>query len=215
MLYYGLAALLGVVSVLILGAVIAKGWRVEWLWSWLKGNLLLLSLLVGLILALAAWDLHQFKPVQMGSNVGTLTFIEVAPQQFNVQLSSHDDLRLKLEGDLWEMDVQVLRWRGLGYAIGLQDGYRLHRLAGRYLALEQQRDALPPQQDILHGTPSWRDLWYWLDRLGTQSLLEADAFTLRFIPMVDGATFNLEIGATGLTPVPMNEAATEALERFE
>ena len=215
MQYYGLTAVLAVLALLMVALAVARGWRLEWLWSWFKGNLLLLALLVGFGFALAAWDMHQFRSVQPGSSVTTLTFTEVAPQQFDVQLSGHGTRRVRLEGDLWEMDVQVLRWHGLGHAIGLQDGYRLHRLAGRYLALEQQRDALANRQGMLHGTPAWRDLWHWLDRSGSDALLAADAFTLRFMPMADAAVFNLEIGATGLTPVPMNKAATEALKRFE
>lgn len=211
MQFNGLAALLVLLALLVLAGVVARGWRFDWLLPWLKGNLLLLILALSAVLGLAAWELQQFKTVQAGSSVATLTFHQVGPQLFDVELGGSESQRVRVNGDQWELDAQTLRWRGLGHAIGLQDGYRLHRLAGRYLALEQQQTAAATPGGLLHATPSWRDLWYWLDRSGNQSLLEADAFRVRFMPMVDGAHYALEIGATGLTPVPLNQAATDAL----
>lgn len=215
MQFYGLAALLVLLVFLILAVVIARGWRLEWLLPWLKGSLLLLALAFSAMLSVAAWEMQQFKTLESVSTVATLEFREVGPQLFEVELSGVESGRVRLNGDQWELDAQVLRWRGFGHAIGLQDGYRLHRLAGRYLALEQQRSADAPLSGLLNATPSWSDLWYWLDRSGNQVLLEADAFTLRFMPMTDGARYGLEIGATGLTPVPLNQAAIDALKRFE
>jgi hypothetical protein len=213
MQYYGLAALLVLLALLVLALAIARGWRLDWLLPWLKGNLLLLALAISAVLGIAAWEMQQFKSLESGSTVVTLEFTEVGPQLFDVELSGGEAGRVRLNGDQWELDAQVLRWRGLGHAIGLQDGYRLHRLAGRYLALEQQQGADAPPSGLLHATPSWRDLWHWLDRSGNQTLLEADAFTLRFMPMTSGARYGLEIGATGLTPLPLNQAATDAMKR--
>ncbi|MFO7705258.1 MAG: hypothetical protein R6V43_09010 [Halopseudomonas sp.] len=212
MQYYGLTALLVLLALLVLVGVIARGWRLDWLLPWLKGNLLLLVLAFSAVLGLAAWEMQQFKTLQTGSSVATLTFHQVGPQLFDVELRDNQSQRqrVRLNGDLWELDAQALRWRGLGHAIGLQDGYRLHRLAGRYLALEQQQAADAAPGGLLHATPNWRDLWYWLDRSGNQTLLEADAFRVRFMPMTDGAAYVLEMGATGLTPVPLSRAVTDA-----
>lgn len=215
MQYYGLATLLALLAVLILLVVVSRGWRLGWLWPWIKGNLLLAALGLSVALGLAAWDMHQFKSLQSGSNIATLEFREITPQDFEVVLTTTETRRLRLNGDLWEMDAQILRWRGFGHAIGLQDGFRLYRLSGRYLALEQQRGEVGSQSGSLHGTPRWRDTWHWLDRSGSRAVVEADAFTIRFMPMADGALFNIEIGSTGLTPVPVNQQAKDALTRFE
>lgn len=214
MQYYGLTALLLVLALLVLALAIAGGWRMGWLLPWLKGNLLLLALVFSAVLGLAAWELHQFKTLEPGSTVTTLTFRELGPQLYEVEMSGAGSQKVRINGDQWELDAQVLRWRGLGHAIGLHDGYRLHRLSGRYLALEQQQNAGVAPARLLHATPGWRDLWYWLDSSGSQRLLEADAFTLRFMPMTEGARYALEIGVTGLTPVPLNQAATEALKPY-
>ena len=36
------------------------------------------------------------------------------------------------------LDLNLLRWKSLAELIGLESGYRLERLSGRYLAVEQQ-----------------------------------------------------------------------------
>lgn len=217
MQYYGLAGLVLVIVALILLAVIRAGWRLSWLLGWLKGNLLLLGVLLSGALAIVAWEIQQFKTLEPGANVATLEFRKAGPQQYELLFSAGTEPRsIILEGDMWQLDAQVLRWRGLAQAIGLQDGYRLHRLTGRYLTLEQQRGlASAEQSGVLHQTPAWRDAWGWLDRLDGGALLETDAFVVRFIPMAEGARFGIEIGETGLTPVPMNRQAMNAMQRSQ
>jgi hypothetical protein len=217
MQYYGLAGLVLVVVALILLAVLRAGWRLTWLLPWLKGNLLLLAVFLAAALAISAWELQQFKTLETGANVATLEFRKLGPQQYEVIYSAGAEPQsIPLEGDLWQLDAQVLRWQGLGSAIGLEDGYRLHRLTGRYLTLEQQRGLLAGEQrGVLHQTPAWRDAWRWLDHLDGGAILETDAFVVRFIPIAEGARFGIEIGETGLTPVPMNRQAMNAMQRSE
>lgn len=217
MQYYGLAGLVLVVVALILLAVFRAGWRLGWLLPWLKGNLLLLAVLLAGALGAVAWELQQFKTLEPGANVATLEFRKLDSQRFEVIFTAGAEPRsITLEGDMWQLDAQVLRWHGLGHAIGLQDGYRLHRLKGRYMALEQQRELQETGRvDVLHGTPGWRDAWYWLDMLEGDALLGTDAFVVRFIPMAEGARFGIEIGETGLTPVPMNRQAMNAMQRSQ
>ncbi|AQZ95497.1 hypothetical protein ACFSB1_00675 [Halopseudomonas phragmitis] len=216
MQYLGLAVLVGVVALLMLLIVLRLGWRPGWWLAWLKGNLLVLGLAASLAIGLAAWDLHYYRPLEGDGTVATLELRQLGPQRYEVLVNEAGKTRrLTLDGDQWELDAQVLRWAGLPHVLGLQDGYRLHRLRGRYLALEQQRQQDAQLNSQLHATPTWRDLWQWLDQLNADLWLRADAFTVRFMPLADGARFAIESGVTGLTPVPLNPAAVEALQRFE
>lgn len=215
MQFLGLALIVAVVSVVVALLVLSQGWRLRWLAGWLRGNLLLAALALAVVLGLAAWDLQSFRVIEGKSTAGTLSFTQVAPQQYDALITTAaGEQRVRLAGDLWELEVQVLRWQGLASVIGLEDGYRLHRLLGRYLALEQQRQASSALVANLDSAPAWRDLWQWLDRVGGGSLVHADAFEVRFVPLVDGARFSLDIGPTGLTPEPLNPQAKEALKRF-
>lgn len=212
MQYAGLAALVGCLALLILYVALRLGWRLDWLLAWLKGSLLLLLLACCATVAVAAWELYQFRPITEGGRIASLTLDKTAPQRYAAILESDSGAQhLQLEGDLWELEVQVLRWQGLLHALGLADGYRLSSLNGRYLALEQQHETDAILVRPLHTTPHWRDAWHWLDRLNL-SWLYADAFAIRFMPAAHGARYAFEIGATGLSPVAMNMQALEALQ---
>ncbi|WP_341705997.1 hypothetical protein [Halopseudomonas sp.] len=216
MQFLGLALIAAVVAGFLVLLALSQGWRLNWLGGWLRGNLLLALLALAAVVGLAAWDVQHFRVIESKSTAGTLTFTQTAPQQYEAVIAGPEgEQRVSLAGDLWELEVQVLRWQGLTSVIGLEDGYRLHRLVGRYLALEQQRDASSVLAANLNPTPAWRDLWVWTDRLGGHSLIQADAFEVRFVPLVDGARFSLDIGPTGLTPEPLNAQAKAAMKRFK
>jgi len=217
MQYQGLAGLLALVAVILLVVALRFGWRPDWLLGWLKGWLLSLLVAGSVIAGLAAWELRQFRPLDTEHPVAVVEFRQLSPQQYEAFLSiagEESERQILIHGDLWELDAQVLRWRGLGEALGLQEGYRLNRLGGRYVAFEQQRNVAVALTARLHATPTWRDLWLWVDRQSDPRLLEADAFALRFMPLANGARFAVEIAPTGLTPVPLNPAAVEAVRRL-
>ncbi|PRB81457.1 hypothetical protein [Pseudomonas sp. MYb185] len=215
MQYAGLAALVGCLALLLLCLTLRFGWRLEWLLGWLKGCGLLLLLGVCVSAAAVAWELYQFRSITDGGRVATLELRQIAEQQYEARLdAAAGSHQLPLHGDLWELEVQVLRWRGLPHILGLEDGYRLNGVNGRYLRLEQQREMGAVLARPLHDTPPWRDAWRWLDRLDL-GWLYADAFAIRFMPMADGARYVIEIGATGLSPVAMNAQALGAMKGFE
>ena len=214
MQYLGLAVLVGCLALVLLYLTLRLGWRFEWLAGWVKGCGLVLLLLACGLIAAVAWELSRFQPIADGARVATLEFNRTTTGH-EVRLQSSAGIqRLPVPGQLWELDVQVLRWRGLPRMLGLEDGYRLNGLRGRYLAIEQQRELDAQQLRPLHQTPAWRDGWRWLDRMEL-SWLYADAFTIRFMPLADGARFAVEIGATGLSPVAMNAQALEAMRGLE
>lgn len=208
--FAGMAGLLLLLAVILVIVVVRLGWQLTWLLPWLRGQLITLLLACTLLLGLVAWDLSRYQTLPLE---GRLFTVEVRATD-----NGHD-LRLQhagqtsvhpLQGDLWRLDLQVLRWQGLAHVIGLQDGYRPYRLSGRFLLLERQRAGAT--QVELHDTPAWRDLWHWLDGASGNSWLMADAFSINFMPLADGARFAIEAGPTGLTPVPLNAQAMDALK---
>ena len=132
MQFPGLALIAAIIAAVLVLLTLSQGWRLRWLAGWLRGNLLLAALALAAVLGLAAWDLQSFRVIDGKGTAGTLSFTQVAPQQYDAVITtSAGEQRVRLAGDLWEMEVQVLRWQGLASLIGLEDGYRLHRLLGR------------------------------------------------------------------------------------
>ena len=215
MQYIGLAVLVACLALLLLYLTLRLGWRLEWLLGWLKGCVLLILLAMCTVIGLLAWELSRFTPITDGARAATLEFGHNGPQQHQARVTSNGvTQQLLVHGELWELDVQVLRWAGLPSLLGLEDGYRLNNLSGRYLTLEQQREMGASLAGPLHSTPPWRDAWRVLDKLNL-SWLYTDAFVIRFMPIADGARYAVEIGATGLSPVALNPQALEAMKGFD
>jgi hypothetical protein len=108
----------------------------------------------------------------------------------------------------------MLRWKSLAELIGLESGYRLERLSGRYLAVEQQNLARYGRVE-LSEKPLGVDIWQSLE-LGQRDMHLVDAQMLRvdYMPIADGAAYIVELAPTGLIAKPANAAATEALKNW-
>ena len=143
----------------------------------------------------------------------TLSFSADGPQRYRVNLlEGGEEREVTLEGDLWQLDARLLGWKGLAALIGLQPGYRLEKLSGRFLAIEQQQSARFARV-ALAESPYGIDLWRWL-RLGQRDLFlfEPQAARVTYLPIADGAVFSVSLGPTGLMAQPMNQVAQQALK---
>ena len=120
-----------------------------------------------------------------------------------------------LEGDLWQLDARLLDWKGLAALIGLQSGYRLEKLSGRFLAIEQQQTARHARVDLAHS-PYGIDLWRWM-RLSQRDLFlfDPEAARVTYLPIADGAVFAVSLSPTGLLAKPMNSVAEQALKDWQ
>ena len=116
-----------------------------------------------------------------------------------------------LEGDLWQLDLRALHWKGLATLIGLKPGFRLEKLSGRYLAVEQQDQARRPRVELGQSLAGI-DFWARLQDCQCASLvLEAQPHRVSYLPIADGAEYTIEMVPTGLLAKPMNAAAEQAM----
>jgi hypothetical protein len=215
MQYDGLAwvtALLAVLAILVAARILFSR---HWFLGWLRGTCGLAFLLLAGLLGLVAYDLYSYKPLPQDKPLVTLSFKADGPRY---QVSLMEDGRersVTVEGDLWQLDVRLLQWKGLAALIGLQPGYRLERLSGRFLAIEQQSQAQHGPV-ALAKSPYGIDLWRWL-RLGRHDLFmfEPQAQRITYLPIVDAAVYSVSLTSTGLLAQPMNQAAEQALQDWQ
>jgi hypothetical protein len=145
--------------------------------------------------------------------VAQLQFRQVAPQRYDAMLSLPDGTRASypLSGDQWQIDARMLKWQPFANVLGFDSAYRLDRLAGRYerIADEQGRDR------TVHalGEPPRIDLW---DFLRQRNLSWFDAYygSATYLPMADGAKFDVTVTQSGLIARPANDAAVRAIGRW-
>jgi len=213
MQYLGLAVVIALVGLIILWIALRMLFGGHWLLGWLRGTIGLLVLAGAAITGLIAWDIFSYRSLPEGSPVATLSFEADGAQRYKVRIEQGKELRFAtLEGDLWQLDARILRWKGIATLIGLEPGYRLHKLSGRYLAVEQQ-DQARYAEAVLAQSPLDADFWNWLRTCQCTSLvLEAQPQRVTFMPIADGASYRIEMNPTGLLASPANAAAEQVLK---
>ncbi|MET1080136.1 MAG: hypothetical protein ABWY06_19160 [Pseudomonas sp.] len=185
----------------------------HWFLGWLRGTFGLAFLGLAALVGVVAYDLVSYSALPLGKPIVTLSFQAEGPQRYRVNLlEGAGERSVTLDGDMWQLDTRLFRWKGLASLIGLEPGYRLEKLSGRFLAIEQQ-DLAQHAQVPLAESPYDVDFWRWL-RLGQHDLFlfDAQAQRVTYLPIADGAVYAVSETPTGLLAQPMNQAATQALK---
>lgn len=215
MQYLGLAIVIALLAVIVLLVALRLLLGGSWLMGWLRGTCGFVVLALAGLIGLIGYDISTYASLPGEQPLVTLTFQAQGPQRYEVRLDQGKETRTAmLEGDLWQLDLHMLRWKSLAELIGLESGYRLERLSGRYLAVEQQNLARYGRVE-LSEKPLGVDIWQSLE-LGQRDMHLVDAQMLRvdYMPIADGAVYTVELVSTGLIAKPANAAATEALKNW-
>lgn len=216
MQYDGLAWAIALIAALVLWIALRILLNSSWFLGWLRGTVGLLFLGFAALVGLIAWDLTSYKALPVDKPLVTLGFKAEGEQRYRVTLlEGAQERSVTLEGDLWQLDARLFGLRGLAELIGLQSGYRLEKLSGRFLAIEQQALAQKPKAELAQS-PYGIDLWRWL-RLGQRDLFLFDPQALRvpYLPIADGAAYSVRLTSTGLLAEPLNAPARQALKDWQ
>ena len=174
-------------------------------------SLLALLALAGLGVAVAL-NLRTYARLTHEEPVAELSFEARAPQRYRATLTTVPDLQkrsFELAGDDWQLDARVLKWRGWATLLGLDARYRLERVSGRYRDIEQERTA--PRSVYALGEEPTFDLW----SLASQypdwlPFVDAVYGSATYLPMAEGATYEVSLTQSGLIARPQNAAARAA-----
>lgn len=196
------------------------GIRRIWRWKMLSGGLqgisgaLLISL--ALLVASLATNLHTYQRLTHENPVATLRFEQLGPQYFRAVLARPDTPAeiYELRGDEWQLDARVLKWKGFATVLGLDSGFQLERLSGRYHDIQQENSA-PRSAHPLY-TSEGVDIWS-LARQYPRWLPWVDAVygSATYMPMVHGASYQISLTQSGLIARPTNAIAEQALKNWK
>jgi hypothetical protein len=174
------------------------------------GALILILLSAGA--ALIAANLLTYQRLSFEQPAGELQLTRTGERAFNAALTypSGEHADFALRGDEWQIDARVLKWHAFANMIGFDTAYRLERISGRYTRVEDERSQAhsvyslnPPQLidpwDLAHRYHSWVP---WMDALYGSAT---------FLPMADGALYEIKVSQSGLVARPLNQAARDAV----
>lgn len=214
---YDLFALLFAFMALVFLGLVSKGlFKRGWVLGWLKGNAYILMILACCLLSLIAWDLFRYDVIKRGKSISTISFEELENQRYQatVVTSSGQETTYELRGDQWKLNARIVKWENPFRDWGFKNGYRLEKLSGRYYSLNMERTAQRTEYDL---NPSFLgvDVWKWLNR-NAEQMIYVKTFhgKVNFIPMSDGALYEVIMKGDRLQAQPLNERAQTAMKRW-
>ncbi|KAA1175149.1 multidrug transporter [Marinobacter salinexigens] len=188
--------------------------RPRWLLGWLKGMLVFGILLAGLYTLAIAVNVAGYQSLSGMQTVASIGTRKQGDEIWRVTLepAEGNPLIQTVRGDQWQVDARIIRFSGPLRWLGVAPGYRLERLSGRYMSLERERSA--PRTVIGLSDGDWPDLWA-LEQEFDLPFVEGIYGNATFMPMRDGAVFDIRLSASGLVAVPMNEQARQAVRFWD
>ena len=191
-------------------------WENSWFVGFCRGIFGLALLALGTLVALTAYDVYSYKQVLQEQVVATINFDKIEDQHYFAVLSDKDgkEQRVELRGDQWQLDARIVKWKGYLSTFGIKPAFRLERLSGRYYDIEQETTAKRTAYTVhnsLYGVDVWRIFNSHPDWV---PVIDAVYGSATYLPMKDGALFEISLSNTGLVARPINAAAREAVEEF-
>ncbi len=147
--------------------------------------------------------------------VSQIEFSETAPGEYTARLmiDGEKDRLLVLRGDEWQMDARVINWKPPATLLGLDPVYQLDRLSGRYSEIKDEMS----ETRTVHALSEKMTLDVWrVARNFPLFMPGVDAYygTATYLPMADGARFEVTLSRTALIARPVNEAARMAVGQW-
>lgn len=211
-----LALIFGLFGLVLLAIAMRSLWRLRF---WTGGSTVILSLLllaVGALIFVVAGNLHTYARLTFEAPVAELLFEARGPQRYQATLTRLPNGEMQVftvQGDEWQLDARVLKWRGWANLLGLDAQYRLERLSGRYRDIEQERNGTRSVYG-LSDNPGL-DLWTWaVDHPRWLPFVDSSYGSATYLPMADGARYRVNISQTGLLARPVNPAAEAAAKNW-
>jgi hypothetical protein len=174
------------------------------------------SCLLSTALATAAFLLtfsyYSYERLTAEQRISTIEFRSTGPDRYSARLMlrNQPDQVFELRGDEWQIDARLINWKPPLTVLGLDPIYRLERLSGRYSAIDRERSEQRTVHSLSADSPA--DLWQ-LARRFPFLLPGVDAYygTATYVPMRDGARFDVSLSRDALIARPANAAAEQAL----
>jgi len=212
MITASIVLLLGALALAFALAAVARRRRGRPVACTLHGVAALASLACAAAVALVGVDLASYQRLTHEEPVAEVRFRQAGDRRYAAEVLRPGGASeaFELAGDEWQLDARVIKWRGVATVLGLDSGFRLDRIGGRYRDIAEERSA--PRTVFELERPRGVDVWSLARRFHAYlPWLDALYGSATYLPMADGAHYAVSISATGLLARPLNREAREAV----
>ena len=144
--------------------------------------------------------------------VSRIEFRQISPQEFQARLmiSGEADQFFTLRGDEWQMDAKIVTWKPPATILGLDPMYQLDRLSGRYSEIDHEVSQARTVHSLSPPIPV--DIWRVARRFPFLTPgVDAYYGTATYLPMADGARYEVSLSRDALIARPSNSRARDAV----
>lgn len=216
MIFTLLAFFIALIAIFIVYKAGKMLWQNSWFVGFCRGLFGFFLIGVAAVVAVMAFDLYSYKQVLQEQPVATINFDKIEEQHYFAVLSDKNgrEQRVELRGDQWQLDARIVKWKGYLAGFGLKPAYRLERLSGRYYDIEQETTEKRTAYSV-HPSLFGVDVWQIInDHPEWLPVVDAVYGSATYLPMKDGALFEISLSNTGLVARPVNQVARDAVSVF-
>ena len=217
MLYTLLAVAVVIIALLLAYRALKLLWLSSWFVGWVTGmfGLALLALATGV--GIVAYDIYSYKQILSEQPVATINFEAIEDQHFDAVIvdANGKQQRFNLHGDQWQLDARIIKWKGYFSGFGIKPAYRLDRLSGRYYDIQKETTAKRSAYEI-SSSPLKLDIWKFVNEHARWfSVVDARYGSATYMPMKNGALYEVTLSNTGLVARPLNDVASKAVAEWK
>ena len=144
--------------------------------------------------------------------VSQIEFRRISPEEFQARLmiEREADRFFILRGDEWQMDAKIVTWKPPATILGLDPIYQLDRLSGRYSEIDREVSEARTVHSLAPPIPI--DIWRAARRFPLLTPgVDAYYGTATYLPMADGARYEVSLTRNALIARPANTRARDAV----
>ncbi|HZD54005.1 MAG TPA: hypothetical protein VE175_13230 [Woeseiaceae bacterium] len=165
---------------------------------------------------LLAMSYYSYERLTAEQTVAVIAFRRTGPDVYRARLmiDGERDRLFELNGNEWQMDARLVSWKPPITVLGLDPIYRLERLSGRYTEIGRERTERRTVYEL--SEPGAFDVWTVAQRFPAMTPgIDAHYGSATYVPMADGARFEVTLSRDALVARPTNAAARAALGNWK
>lgn len=173
------------------------------------------SIAVAGVALLLAFSYYSYGRLTSEKVISSIQFRQMTNDEYEARLMvrGERDRFFRLRGNEWQIDARLINWKPPATILGFDPIYRLERLSGRFSNIERERT----EMRTVHALSPDRLLDIWVVARQFPLLTPGvDAYygSATYVPMSDGARFEVSLSRDAVIARPVNDAARDALGRW-
>ena len=193
------AVIFGVLGVLLILAGIGSFIYMQFKQSAIRLVAGLMLLALGALAGTISVGMMGYRALTREDVAARIVVKPAGPQRFTATFRFPDgrDATYELAGDEIYVDAHILKWHPYANMIGLHTAYEIDRVAGRYRALRDEREAMRTVHSLAREKPV--DLYALRRRHAFLApVFDAEYGSATFVPVTRPAELELRVSTTGL-----------------